>query len=463
MSGRSRHHVGWFNLLDALHADEIAAEIWGERATVQTWLDVESALAQAHADAGILQRADADQITAACKIENIDLDRLWEQSRIVGYPILPLVRMIAEKLPAGPGGRVHYGATTQDIMDTALCLQLGRAARRLLDLLVDFGDALARQTERHANTVMAARTHGQQAVPTTFGAKVATFLAEITRHAHDVQQVRREAMMVSLFGAGGTNAALGARSEQVRHELARRLDLMPVDVPWHVSRDRVTRFCLTCAGVAATCVRFAREIVDLSRSEIGEVREQDGHLRGASSTMPQKANPITCEAIIGFGVTASSSATSLLRAMEAGHERSAGEWQVEWTAIPVAVGSCASAVRLAAETATTMRVFPDAMSVNLGRDGGLLMGEALMMRLAGVLGRERAHELAYRAAKRARSSGTDLASEFRALLGPEVSEKIGALDIAPDAYLGEAPKICAAAIRDWRATRTLLVTEEERA
>ncbi|HEX6686843.1 MAG TPA: adenylosuccinate lyase family protein [Candidatus Limnocylindrales bacterium] len=449
----------WFSLLDRLHADDVMAEVWSEQATVQAWLDVESGLAQAEADVGLVQRTDADLISAACTLGNIDLERLWDQARIVGYPIMPLIRMIDEKLPPGPRGQVHYGATTQDIMDTALSLQLGRSARRLLDLLVSFGDALAQHTQRHAGTVMAARTHAQQAVPTTFGAKFATFLAETTRHARTVERVGREVTVVSLFGAGGTSAALGHNAMEVRHALAKRLALTPIDVPWHVSRDKVTQFGLVCAAIAATCVRFAREIIDLSRSEIREVNEQDGHHRGASSTMPQKANPIACEAIIGFGVTATSTAGSLLRAMEAGHERSAGEWQIEWSGIPLAMWSCASALRLASETAATLRVFPDAMAANLRREGGLLMGEALMMRLAVVIGKERAYDVAYQAAEQARKSGTDLVTECRALLSPEVREQVGTLDIAPDTYLGEAPAICAAAVRDWQATRASLTVE----
>ncbi|MFI6831826.1 lyase family protein [Kribbella sp. NPDC050241] len=460
MNETSGSRVGWFNLLDTLHADTVTAGIWSEDAAVQAWLDVEAALAQSQADAGVIARSDADQIAGVCTLDNIDLDSLWIQARIVGYPIHPLVRMIAANLPAGPAGRVHYGATTQDIMDTGLSLQLDRTARRLLGLLTDLGDALARQTEEHAGTVMAARTHGQQAVPTTFGAKLAVFLAEVTRHTRDIDQARREAVAVSLFGAGGTNAALGEQAAQVRHALAGRLGLTPVDVPWHVSRDRLARFCLTCSAAAATCVRFAREIVDLSRSEIAEVRERDGHHRGASSTMPQKANPIICEAIIGFGITAGSTATSMLRAMEAGHERSAGEWQVEWHAVPLTLASCASAVRLTADTAATIQVFPEAMAGNLARDGGLLMSEAVMMQLTDVLGRAGAFDLAYQAAKQARAGGTDLATEFQALLTPEQRAGVGPLDIAPESYLGEAAAICVAAVTDWQQTRKELITRE---
>jgi 3-carboxy-cis,cis-muconate cycloisomerase len=456
----STGRAGPFNLLDTLYADDVMTGIWSERRTVQTWLDAESALAQAQAEFGVLKQSDADAISAACTLDNVDLVRLWDRARIVGYPILPLVRMITDALPPGPDGRVHYGATTQDIMDTALSVQLKSVTGRLLDLLMEFGDALAGCTERYQHTVMAARTHAQQAVPTTFGAKTATFLAEVTRHVDDVRRTGDDAARVSLFGAGGTNAAAGPESPAVRHALARRLGLHPADVPWHVTRDRVARFGLTCATVSATCVRFAREIVDLSRSEIGEVTEQEGHHRGASSTMPQKANPIASEAIIGQGVSATVAVGGLLRAMEAGHERSAGEWQVEWKVLPAVTGSCASALRLAGETAATLKVFPAAMVANIARDGGLLMAEALMMRLAPLMGRERAHDLAYAAAERARTSGTDLVAESRALLPPDVLAEVGDLDTTPEAYLGEASGICTTALRGWRYARARVEAPE---
>ncbi len=439
-----------FRLLERLYADDEMLAIWSERGSVQTWLDVEAALAQAQADVGVLERADADAISAVCRLETLDLDLLWERARVVGYPIHPLVRMIRAALPSRPAGRVHHGATTQDVMDTALSLQLGRSGDRLVDLLVSFGSALASLTEDHAGTVMAARTHAQQAVPTTFGAKLAVFLAEVTRHVGEVRRVRDEARVVSLFGAGGTSAASGSRSVQVRAALASRLGLKGADVPWHVARDRVVRFGLTCTTVAGTCVRFAREVVDLSRTEVGEVRERGGPDRGASSTMPQKANPIAAEAVIGFGVTAAGTAGSLLRALEAGHERAAGEWQVEWAALPTAAESCAAALRLSAETASSLEIVPARMAANLAADGGLLMAESLMVRLAPVLGRERAHDFVTAAAQRTRADGSDLVTECRNLLPTEVAHELDNLDLTPQSYVGEAAHICSAAVSRWR-------------
>lgn len=449
---RSERGAG-FRLLAAMYVDEPMMHIWSEEQTVANWLRVESALAQAQAEAGLIDKTDADAISAACRSETIDLDVLWKSSRTVGYPILPLVRQIANALPPGPDGRVHYGATTQDIMDTALALQLVAACDRLIELAVGFGDALEALVRQHADTVMAARTHAQQAVPTTFGAKVAVFLAELSRELEHLRDVREAVRVVSLFGAGGTNAAMGPQAATVRGRLAYRLDLRDTGVPWHVARDRVARFGQAAALLAATCVRFAREVIDLSRTEIAEVREQEGHHRGASSTMPQKSNPISSESVVGYGVAASAAAGLLLRAMEAGHERSAGEWQVEWLAVPQVAEYTAAAVLLSTETAATLRVFPASMRANMDRDGGLLVSEALMMRLAPVLGRERAHDVVYAAVVEARDTDGDLLSICARSLPEDIRSTVGPLSLDPADYVGEAREIAAAAVEAWRVTR----------
>jgi 3-carboxy-cis,cis-muconate cycloisomerase len=442
-----------FRLLGTLYADDEMTRIWSEAETIGVWLLVESELAQAQAEVGLIDQADADAITAGCRLDVIDTDQLWKAARVVGYPILPLTRQIAGALPTGPDGRVHYGATTQDIMDTGLALQLGRAADRLLALALSFGDALAARAAEHRTTVMAARTHAQQAVPTTFGAKVATFLAELTDEVDQLRRVAGEVRVVSLFGAGGTNAAMGPKAPAVRRALARRLGLSDSRVSWHVSRHRIARFGAVCATLSATCVRFAREVVDLSRTEIAELGEQGGHHRGASSTMPQKANPVSSESVVGFGVAASAAAGALLRAMEAGHERSAGEWQVEWLMVPQVAEHTAAALLLSAETASTIRVSPETMRANLRRDGGLLMSEALMMRLAPALGKDRAHDVVYAAAVRARSSGGDLVDLVRTELDGAGGELLPEDLPGVDEYLGEAPAMADAAVSRWNQSR----------
>lgn len=447
-----------FNLLTALFQDQATAELWSEDASIGGWLRAEAELALAQAEAGLLTSAESEAIATACTLENIDRPRLWAEARNVGYPILPLVRQIAGALPDGPSGRVHFGATTQDIMDTGLALQLAATCARLEVLLIRLGDALHVLTEKHATTVMAGRTHAQQAVPTTFGAKVAVFLEQVRQELEELRRTGDQLRVVSSFGAGGTSAAMGPLSGQVRSSMARRLDLNDAVVPWHVARGRVARFGLTAATISAVCARLAREVVDLSRTEIGELGEEAGHHRGASSTMPQKVNPISSESIIGLSVSASAAAGSLLRAMEAGHERAAGEWQIEWVAVPAVSVHTATAVALAAELIGSLQVFGEAMRRNLEAESGLIMSEAVMMRLAPALGRDRAHDVVYEAAARARHSASDLGSALRSTLSPELLAELGSVD--PSNYLGEAEEICATATAAWTETRNHTTTED---
>jgi 3-carboxy-cis,cis-muconate cycloisomerase len=333
---------------------------------------------------------------------------------------------------------VHYGATTQDIMDTGLALQLRSALDRLETLVDRLAAALAVHVEAHRATVMAGRTHAQQAVPTTLGAKLAVFLGELARHRDRLREARPRIARVSLYGAAGTSAALGERAAEIRERMASALGLGADPVPWHVARDTIAEYGLLCSMAAATCARFAREVIELARTEIGELAEAAGHHRGASSTMPQKANPVRSEAVVGLAGAAESLAPALLRAMESGHERAAGEWQTEWFAVPTLSRLAAGCLWTSAEIAEELRVDPDAMARNLAQDHGLILAEAHMIRLAPQLGREAAHDAVYAAAREARETGRELA---------------GVLDtvpIYPEDYLGEALAVCDAALAQYR-------------
>lgn len=437
-----------FEMLVGLYGDDRTAQILSEAATIRSWLRAEAALAIAQGELGVLDPGDAAAIAAAAKPENIDPDRLWKETRVVGYPILSLVRQIDAALPEAHRGRVHYGATTQDIMDSGLALQLDEATARLGELLQDFGDALARLAEEHTGTVIAGRTHALQAVPTTFGAKLATYVGELARHRDRLAASRTRLAVVSLFGAGGTSAAYGEHAVALRRRTAELLGLRTTDVPWHVARDGLAEFGLVCSLLSATCARFAREIVDLSRTEIAEVGEAAGHHRGASSTMPQKVNPIESEAVIGLSATAGALSSALFRAMEAGHERAAGEWQAEWQVLPQLVSLCAAALRTSGSIATGLRVFPDAMRANLRADGGLVMAEAYMMRLAPRLGRERAHDAVYEAVGRCRATGEPLVTALRDVLGEDAA--VGE-ELSPESYVGRPQETVGAALALWRA------------
>ena len=438
-----------FSMLQRAFGDAEMEAIFSEEATVDAWLRTEAALALSQAEVGELSPTRAQAIAAVCTLEHVDLPALWADMGNVGYPILPLVRQLTDRLPESERGSLHYGATTQDIMDTGLSLQLEGAISRLSTLLDGLGDALAEEAAAHADTVIAGRTHGQQAVPTTFGAKLATFLQQCTRLRSDLVSTRSVCCLVSLHGAAGTSAGFGPRIGEVRAATARRLGLLDAPAPWHVTRDGLATFGAVCARAAAMTARLAREVIDLSRTEIGEVSESTGHHRGASSTMPQKANPIDSEAIVGMAASVTVMSASLYRAMEAGHERAAGEWQIEWHQLPQVAVLTAGCLLIAGRIVRQLNVDPARMAANLAAEQGRTLAEAYMFELAPELGREVAHDHVYAAATRSKAEGLELRDVLQEMAGAEHAVR----EIRPSDYTGQAREDALRAIDEWRRAR----------
>jgi 3-carboxy-cis,cis-muconate cycloisomerase len=439
-----------FSPLVDVFGDETVIRLFSEESLVAAWLQFERALADAQAELGVIPAEAAREIAAAAVPEHIDLAVLREQTLVVGYPILPLLDQIVQRSPAA-GRYLHRGATTQDVMDTGLALVGSRALDHIESTVRTLGDALASLAEEHRLTVMPGRTHAQPAVPITFGGKVAVWLSELARDVERLRRARARLAVVQLFGAAGTGAALGPQSRDVRHAVAERLGLGVIDVPWHTARDGVAEAGFALATLAGLCGRLAREVVELSRPEIGELREEGGHHRGASSTMPQKANPIASEAVIGLSVLAAHHAGALLAVLQGTHERSAGEWQVEWDAVPAVFAAAGGAVAGAARVVKGLRVFPERMRANLELDGGTIMAEAAMMAVSEVLGRAEAHAAVYEASALARSENVSLAEAMRKTLAHDVLAALPPLEevLAPDTYLGETDAIVTAACESW--------------
>ncbi len=448
-----------------IFGDEEILELFSEATLVEVWLEVERELALAQSELGILPNEAAAAIVAEATGDKIDLARLREQTRVVGYPILPLLEQVKAASSPDVARYLHWGATTQDVMDTGLALTLARALDRVETLEWALGDAIASKAEEHRTTVMAGRTHGQHAVPISFGGKLAVWLAELERHLQRLRSVRARAAVVQLFGAAGTGAALGPEVRELRRRLAARLSLGMVDVPWHTARDGLAEVGFVLAAVAGTCGKIAREVIELSRPEIGELKEAGGHLRGASSTMPQKANPIGSETVVGLSVLAAQQVPALLAAMQAGHERSAGEWQVEWDATPAITAAAAGALAGAAGVVVGLEIFPERMRANLELEGGLIMAEAVMMAAAPIVGRGPAHDLVYEACAMARREGLVLADAVRRELDAELVAALPPLEtlLDPSRYLGETDAIVTAALEGWtRATTARRAAETAR-
>ncbi len=421
--------------------------VFGDHAFLERCTEVEAALARAQARLGIIPADAAAAISrAASEIvehrEALDLARLKRETENVGYPILPLVRQIADK--AGEAGRwLHWGATTQDIMDTAVVLQI-RAGLELLetDLSAARGH-LADLARRHRDTPMAGRTHLQHALPVTFGYKAAVWLSGLDRHAERLAQLRPRVLLAQFGGAAGTLASLGNGAEVVksRGELARELALGDPPITWHVTRDGIAETVQALALLAGSLGKIAYDLMLMSATELGEAAEPYVAGRGSSSTMPQKRNPISCELILAAAKMLRQHAGLALDAMVADFERATGPWHVEWVAVPEAFGYAAGALHQSRFVLGGLIVDPARMAKNLGITHGLIVAEAVMMGLAPHTGRTEAHDLVYDACQAAIESDRpllDVLLETPAVAGPLGSEKLRALT-DPANYLGAAP------------------------
>ena len=439
------------NLLDWLYRDPESAEIFSLSSTFRKWTQVEIALSHAHFSRGIISQEELDAIDKLSEAPMPELSAFRTSTLNVGYPIIGLLSHLNAQLPPDARGILHLGATTQDIMDTALALQVSEAGTLLLSHLNRLGDALATLVLEHQQTLMPGRTHAQHAVPTTFGWKCAIYLSELDRHRSRIKNSVSEASCVSLYGASGTSAAMGADEREIRNIVAQKLGLRDEFIPWHASRDRFIDLTSQCANLSVTLVRLAREIVDLSRTEINEVFEPGGHHKGASSTMPQKRNPVMSEAIIGIGLEAIGSANSMYRAGEVGHERAAGEWQLEWKVIPEALMSSISAVVISCELLEGLGVNKDVMRANVEKQNGSIMAEAYMIELARGIGREQAHDLLHEASKMSVSEDISLV-ESLVRIDPSIAQHFSKWPLDPADYIGNALSVCAHVVGQWNLT-----------
>ena len=422
--------------------------IFDDAHLVGCWLDVEAALARAQASLGIIPEAAAVEIKRVALAESIDLDALREGTVLVGYPILPLVRQLAALCEGEAGRYVHWGATTQDIMDTANVLQLREALailERDLDALIQL---LVAQAHRHKDTVMSGRTHGQHALPITFGFKVAVWIDELRRHAERMVQLRPRVLRCQFSGAAGTLASLGADGWAVHQALAAELGLEPARITWHTARDGFGEFIAFCGLLGATLGKMANEVATLQETDFREVEEPFVPGKGSSSTMPQKRNPILCEAVIGIARLVVQKVPAMLSAMMPEHERAMGEWHMEWDLIPHTCVLTGAALGHCLTIFDGIVVNADAMRRNLDRTEGLLLGEAVMMRLAEHTGRQRAHDLVYEACLQASQGENSLRASL--LEVPEIAAVLSEEDIDdlldPANYIGLAPEFVDAII-----------------
>ena len=420
---------------------------FGDMAFLARCAEVEAALARAQARLGIIPADAASTITAAAakvaaEPQSLDLARLKREAETVGYPILPLVRQLAERAGEA-GGWLHWGATTQDIMDTAVVLQI-RAGLELIEQdLAAVRGHLAALARRHRDTPMAGRTHLQHALPITFGYKAAIWLSALDRHAARLAELRPRVLLAQFGGAAGTLASLGEGEAVVksRTELAGELGLGDPPITWHVTRDGMVETVQFLALLVGSLGKIAFDVMLMSATEFGEAAEPFVAGRGSSSTMPQKRNPISCELILAAAKVLRQQAGLVLDAMVTDFERATGPWHVEWVAVPEAFGYAAGALHQSRFMLGGLIVDQVRMAKNLGMTHGLIVAEAVMMGLAPHTGRNEAHDLVYDACRMAIERNRpllDVLLEIPAVSGPLGPDKLRALT-DPANYLGAAP------------------------
>ena len=421
-----------------LFVPEQLAEVTSDRAWLQAMLDAEAALASAEADAGIVPGDAAEAIAAACDAARFDPGALAREARDTNSPVVPLVRALTAELPEEAARWVHWGATSQDVMDSASML----VAQRTLPLIEAELRGVARScvglAEQHRDTPMAGRTLLQQALPITFGLKAAGWLAAVGDARRRLAAVEPTA---ELGGAAGTLASLGDSGVRVLESYAQKLRLAVPVMPWHTSRARVGELGAALALAAGALEKVALDVTLMAQTEVGELAERSDGGRGGSSTLPHKRNPVGAVRCAACARLARIAAMSLLEGMAQEHERaSSGAWHAEWPALTDALALTGGAAQSLGEALDGLEVDAESMSRNLGLTGGLVMAESVTMAIAGELGRSEAKRIVDAASARAADAGRpfrDLLLEDETvseLLGPEGIDR--ALD--PAAYLGSA-------------------------
>lgn len=370
--------------MDALFTDE---------AFVRQMLAVEAALATVEGQLGVIPEAAATQIASATSTLRVNIPEMQASIEKAGVPVIELVRQLQAQVGDEAADYVHWGATTQDIVDTAVVLQARNALILLEDRLNQLIDDLAQLADRHRHTLMSGRTHSQQALPLPFGLKVANWLAPLLRHRRRLAEQKPRLLVIQFGGAAGTLAALGDRGTAVQRALAQELQLGVPTMPWHTQRDNLAE----CAGwlslVSGSLAKMAQDVILLAQSEVGEVRESSDPSHGGSSTMPQKANPIISETIIAAARTNASLLNNMHQAQIQEHERGTHGWQMEWITLPQMFALTGGALRKAIFLSRNMTVDKTKMKANVAASQGLMMAEAISFALAESLGRRKAKKL----------------------------------------------------------------------
>ncbi|RBH56033.1 MULTISPECIES: 3-carboxy-cis,cis-muconate cycloisomerase [Pseudomonas] len=443
-------------LFDAYFTQPAMRAIFSDQGRLQGMLDFEAALARAQASTGLIPQEVVGDIEAACSAQLFDVDALAVAIGNAGNSAIPLVKALGRKIAvANPTAEryVHMGATSQDVMDSGLVLQLRSAIALLEGDLERLADALAEQAARHANTPLAGRTWLQQATPVTLGMKIAGWLGAITRHRQRLAEVKPRLLCLQFGGASGSLAALGDQAFTVAEALADELSLHLPEQPWHTQRDRLVEFASLLGLIAGSLGKVGRDLSLLMQTEAGEVFEPAAPGKGGSSTMPHKRNPVAAAVMIGAATRAPGLVATMFSAMPQEHERSLGLWHAEWETLPELCCLVSGSLQQALQVVPGLEVDAGRMLQNLELTKGLVLAEAVSIALSQRIGRDAAHHLIEQCCRRA----VEQSEHLRQVLGaePQVTAQLSAeaLDrlLDPAHYLGQSQRWVQRALAEHRA------------
>lgn len=378
---------------------EEMSQIWDDKSLAQYWLDIEKALAQTQAEHGIIPQEAADEICKHADINKLDMEAMGKEAARVGHALVPILHAVehlcGDYCGTCCGEYIHLGTTTQDISDTGYMMAMQRGFDLIFRDLRDIELAVLKLAEAHANTVMAGRTHGQQALPITFGYKAAIWASEIRRDLERMKECRKRDFVGQMSGAVGTMAGFGENGHVISDETIKKLDLDVPDICWHTSRDRMNNVLNVITLATYTLGHIAHECACLMKTEFGEVAE--GFVRGQvfSSTMPNKRNPGLCEITQTLARLTKASADVTMNGMFAEHERDASVWRIEWRSLGECFISAGTCMAKAKKLLQGLQVFPARMRKNLDLTNGLMFAEPVMLALGKSIGKQTAHEVVY--------------------------------------------------------------------
>ena len=404
--------------------------IFSESQTVQAMLEVEAALTRVLAAQKIIPSQAVAAIEACCKAEKINIPKLIDDAAAAGNVAIPLVKQLTHcvtQQDADAARYVHWGATSQDIIDTASILQLRQSLNLIASDITSLSDALATLAKQHVHTVMIGRTWMQHALPLTFGLKAASWLDAMHRHQDRLSECQSRLLVLQFGGAAGTLASLGEQGLNVASKLAQELDLALPDMPWHTQRDRLAEVATTLGLITGSLGKIARDIALHSQTEIAELTEPTVSGRGGSSAMPHKRNPVGCAAVLAVAHRVPGLVATMLASMVQEQERALGGWQAEWDTLPEIVSLCGAALNQMNIVVHGLQVNPMKMRSNIDVTRGLVMAEAVSLALAQHIGKEAAHHLLEEACTLAVNTNSHLIDVLKA--DKECTTHLSAIEI----------------------------------